>query len=106
LWARCPHSLFMALIKIRDTLSPDLIRRAKAAREKRPLLEAMGQSVKSLAVQAFTDPAKRAQAWEPRKDKKPHALLQKSTMLRCGSPSGWWDSQARVCASALIGLMR
>jgi phage gpG-like protein len=72
----------MALIKIRDTLSPDLIRRAKAVREKRPLLEAMGQSVKSLAVQAFTDPAKRAQAWQPRKDKKPHALLQKSTMLR------------------------
>lgn len=72
----------MALIKIRDGISPDLRARAKAAGDRRPLLAAMGQAVKSLGVQAFTDPAKRAQAWAPRKDKLPHALLQKSTLLR------------------------
>jgi phage gpG-like protein len=72
----------MALIKIRDGISPDLARRAGAVSDKRPLLEAMGQAVKSLAVQAFTDPAKRAQAWAPRQDDAPHALLQKKTILR------------------------
>lgn len=72
----------MALIKLRDAISPDLRRRAAAVADKRPLLMAMGQAVKSLGVQAFTDPAKRAQAWAPRQDDKPHALLQKSTMMR------------------------
>lgn len=66
----------MALIKIKDTLGPDLARRAGAVADKRPLLEAMGQAVKSLGIQAFTDPAKRAQAWAPRKDNHPHPLLQ------------------------------
>lgn len=42
----------------------------------------MGQAVKSLGVQAFSDPAKRAQAWAARQDDKKHALLQKSTLLR------------------------
>lgn len=72
----------MALLKISDGISPDLQRRAKAASDKRPLLGAMGQAVKSLGIQAFTDPAKRAQAWAPRQDDLPHALLQKSTLLR------------------------
>jgi phage gpG-like protein len=72
----------MALIRLNDGISPDLRRRAAVVRDKRPLLEAMGQSIKSLGVQAFTDPAKRAQAWAPRQDDLPHALLQKSTMLR------------------------
>lgn len=70
------------LIQIRDTISPDLRRRAAAASDRRPLLMAMGQAVKSLGMQAFTDPAKRAQAWAPRLDDKPHALLQETTMLR------------------------
>ena len=72
----------MALIKIRDTVSGDLRRRISAAGDKRPLLEAMGQAIKALGIQAFTDPSKRPDYWVPRKDNKPHALLQKSTMLR------------------------
>lgn len=72
----------MSLIKIRDGISPDLRRRASVASDRRPLLAAMGQAVKSTGIQAFTDPAKRAQAWVPRMDKKTHALLQKSTLLR------------------------
>ena len=79
---KMPTLLAMALIKIKDTLTPDLARRAGAAADKRPLLEAMGQAVKSLGIQAFTDPAKRAQAWAPRQDDEPHALLQKKTLLR------------------------
>lgn len=72
----------MSLILIRDSISPDLRRRAAATADRRPMLSAMGQAVKSLGIQAFTDPAKRPDYWAPRKDNLPHALLQKSTSLR------------------------
>lgn len=72
----------MALVKVTDTLSPDLLRRAAAAADKRPHLAAMGQAVKALGIQAFSDPAKRAEAWVRRKDNKSHALLQKTTLMR------------------------
>lgn len=72
----------MALIKVSDGVTPDLARRARAAADKRPLLEAMGQAVKSMAIRAFTETALRPTAWAPRKDKLRHALLQKSTLLR------------------------
>lgn len=72
----------MPLIKISDSITPDLRQRVRATADRRPLLEAMGQAVKALGIQAFTSPEKRAQAWAPRKDDEPHALLQKSTMLR------------------------
>lgn len=65
----------MPLIKIKDTISPDLKRRARAAGNKQPLLLAMGTAVKGLGQQAFSDPTARAQAWAPRKDNHPHPLL-------------------------------
>lgn len=72
----------MSLIVIKDSISPDLRMRGQATSDKRSLLAAMGQAVKSLGIQAFTDAAKRPTQWMPRLDDKPHALLQKSTMLR------------------------
>lgn len=72
----------MSLILIKDGISPDLQKRARAAGDKKPLLLAMGQSIKALGIQAFTDSTKRPEYWAPRKDDLPHALLQKSTMLR------------------------
>ena len=72
----------MALIKIKDTLTPDIRKRAHAAADKKSLLQVMGQAVITLGVQAFTDPAKRSVAWVKRKDDLPHALLQKKTLLR------------------------
>jgi phage gpG-like protein len=72
----------VSLILIRDGISRDLQARAAAAADRRPLLAAMGEAVKSLASQAFTDPAKRPEAWAPRADTEPHPLLQKSTLLR------------------------
>ena len=68
----------MSLIKIKDTISPDLARRARAAGEKAPHLRAMGQAVKALGIQAFTDASKRPAMWQPRKDDKPHPLLIRS----------------------------
>jgi phage gpG-like protein len=71
----------MSLIKVNDGISPDLLKRAAAVQDKRPLLEAMGQAVKSLGVQAFTDASKRPSYWAPRKDNLPHALLLKTPLL-------------------------
>lgn len=72
----------MSLIQISDAITPDLQKRARAASDRRPHLKAMGQAVKALGIKAFTDASARAAAWVPRKDDKPHALLQKKTLLR------------------------
>lgn len=74
----------MKLIQLRDTLTPDLRRKALAVKNRKPLLQAMGQSVKSLAIRAFTDSALRPSTWAPRKvePKDGHLLLQQSTLLR------------------------
>ena len=71
----------MSLIKIKDTLTPDLRKRAAAAADKRPLLLAMGTAVVGLGKDAFTDAQKRPAYWDPRKDDKPHPLLLESGTL-------------------------
>ena len=71
----------MSLIKIKDTLTPDLRKRAAAAADKRPLLLAMGTAVVGLGKDAFTDAQKRPAYWAPRKDDKPHPLLLESGTL-------------------------
>ena len=50
-----------------DTITPDLKKRIQAARDKRGILEAIGATVVSVAVQAFRDSALRASAWAPTK---------------------------------------
>lgn len=70
------------LVKLSDTLTPDLRRKAAAVSNKRPLLTAMGRSIVSLTKRSFTEPGLRPGTWKARKDDKPHALLQKSTTLR------------------------
>lgn len=72
----------MSLIKIKDTISPDLLKRARAAGDTRPLLMAMGTAVKTVGQQAFTDASARAEQWAPRKDpKKTHPLLMETGSL-------------------------
>lgn len=85
----------MSLKKIKDTISPDLRRRAKAAGDKRPHLMAMGTAVKALGQEAFTDPAKRPTQWAARKDDKPHPLLMESGTLE-GSLRVVTDGASRV----------
>lgn len=71
------------LIKVRDTITPSLRRKAHAVANKKPLLTAMGRQVVSIGKRAFTEPGMRAAKWTARKDKSlKHALLQKSTTLR------------------------
>lgn len=74
----------MKLVKLSDTLSPDLRRKLAAVQNRKPILERMGQAVKSLAIRAFTDSGLRPSTWAPRKKepKEGHLLLQDSTLLR------------------------
>lgn len=74
----------MSLRKIKDDISPDLKRKARALSPagRTRALEAMGMAAVSLGMQAFSQPGLRAAAWAPRKDNLPHKLLQKSTTLR------------------------
>lgn len=79
-------------LKIRDGVSSDLQRKARAAKDKRPLLRAMGTAAVTLGKQAFTDSGLRPAEWLGRKDDKPHNLLMLATMLyrsvRIGDVSG------------------
>jgi len=74
----------MSIRKIKDGISSDLKRKARALNSggRKRALSAMGQAIKAVAVQAFSQPGVRAATWAARKDNKPHALLQKSTTLR------------------------
>lgn len=65
-----------------DGISPDLLKKARAAANKKPLLTAMGMAAVTLGKQAFTDASLRPSAWAPRKDNSmDHNLLMLSTML-------------------------
>lgn len=51
----------------RDTLNPSLRAAVRAARNKRPIHEAMGLAVVSLAIRSFTEPNLRPARWPERK---------------------------------------
>lgn len=64
------------MILLRDTISPDIRRRAAAVGNKRPLLLAMGTAAVSLGKQSFSNASVRPAAWPARKDPdKTHPLL-------------------------------
>jgi len=68
----------MSIRKIKDGISWDLKRKVRALSSsgRKRALSAMGQAIKAVAIQAFTQPGLRAATWAARKDNKPHALLQ------------------------------
>lgn len=75
----------MSLLKIKDTISPDLRAKALAVEKRGPLLQAMGTAVVSMGTRAFTDASLRPSTWAPRKqpDKpRPHAPLLLDNHLR------------------------
>jgi phage gpG-like protein len=65
------------LLKLTDTLTPDLTRKLKAVQNRAGVLRAMGQQVKSMARAAFTESELRPSTWAPRKQepKDGHRLL-------------------------------
>lgn len=56
------------LTLVRDTLTPDLKKKLRAARNPQPALRAMGTVFASLATRAFNEPSLRPVAWKPLKD--------------------------------------
>ena len=74
----------MPLIQIKNTISADLLAKARAVKNRKPLLAAMGEAVVQLGKGAFNDASKRPTDWAPRKKepKKPHPLMLFSQELR------------------------
>ena len=65
-----------------DKISPDLAKKIRAAKSPRPVLQAAGLQIVSMAKRAFTDSALRPTPWAPRKDpRKTHSLLRKTGTL-------------------------
>lgn len=76
-WKSPLHTIMPKLIKLKDTLTPDLRRKAQAVANKKPLLTAMGVRVRDMARLSFVDASFRPARWVARKDKsKNHPLLQ------------------------------
>ena len=50
-------------LTLKDNLSPPIRRLAKGVQDKRPILEAMGLQLQSLALRAFNEPALRPAPW-------------------------------------------
>jgi phage gpG-like protein len=48
-----------------DTITPDLIQRIRAFKNRRPILEAMGAAIVSVATLAFRQSALRPATWQP-----------------------------------------
>jgi len=50
-----------------DTITPDLMRRIRAFKDRRPILEAMGSAIVSIATLAFRQSSLRPAPWKPNK---------------------------------------
>ncbi len=67
-----------------DSLSPDLLRRLKTAKNTAPIMASIGSTLVSLGQRAFTDASLRPATWAARKvePKDGHLILQDETNLR------------------------
>lgn len=76
----------MKLVKLKDTVSPDLLKKARACNNPERCLQAMGSAVVNLGRRAFVEEGLRPSTWAVRKKepKKPHPLLQDTHALRDG----------------------
>ncbi|MBB5351099.1 phage gpG-like protein [Haloferula luteola] len=70
------------LIKVSDTIDPDLALRVELAGDKVGLHRAMGLGVVSLAKRAFLQPALRPTAWPAKKDGSPATLRKSGTLAK------------------------
>jgi len=86
----------------RDEVTPDLKRRIRALRNRRPVLLAMGMALVSLGKRAFSNPTLRPTAWAARKRPKPHPLLVKSSQLRRGIHVGRVTNETVAVGSPMI----
>ncbi len=92
----------MSLVKIQDTISPDLLAKARACGNPQRYLQAMGTAAVSMARRAFVEPGLRPSTWAPRKKepKKPHPLLQDThTLIDSIRTDGLTDKSINIVSS-------
>lgn len=70
------------LIKISDTLTPELRRMYQVVRNKTPLHRAIGDGLVSLSKRSFRDPALRESPWPSKSDGSPSTLRQSGTLAK------------------------
>ncbi len=67
-------------LTLKDNLSPPIRRLAKGVQDKRPILEAMGLQLQSLALRAFNEPALRPAPWPDKRDGTPATLRRNQAL--------------------------
>jgi phage gpG-like protein len=67
-------------LQIRDGISPAIVRLTSRARNRKPILEAMGLEFVSLTKRAFTDPGLRPLPWRDKVDGTPATLRKSGAM--------------------------
>jgi phage gpG-like protein len=67
-------------LQIRDNISPALARMMARCKDRRPILEAMGQQLVTITKKAFNDASLRAATWPAKRDGSA-ATLKKTGML-------------------------
>jgi phage gpG-like protein len=74
--------MLITLTRISDTMTPDLHRRFRLVKDKRPIHAAMGMAVISLAKRAFNDPSLRPTPWKAKKDGTASRLRDTGTLAK------------------------
>lgn len=68
--------------RVRDTLTPDLMRLWKNHKDTKSIHSAIGLGLVSLAKRAFNDAGKRPASWAPKKDGTPSRLRKSGTLAK------------------------
>ena len=69
-------------VKITDGISPALAKKIRAAKDPRPILQAMGLQLLSLTQDSFNTPAVRAAPWPAKKDGTPATLRRSQSLFK------------------------
>lgn len=85
--------------QFRDTISPTLARQARAIKDRRPILEAMGAEFTSLTKRAFADAALRPATWPPLK---PATLARKKGSMLRESGALWHSIRITALTSSSV----
>jgi len=80
----------------RDTLSPALLKAAKAVANRRPILEAMGLAVAGMSARAFNDASLRPSPWAPKSGGGMATLKRSGTLWRSVRISGITNSSVTI----------
>ena len=70
-----------SISSFKDALTPELQKKLKAIKDKRPILQAMGDAAVRVSTQAFQNPSLRLKPWAKKKDGSTATLIQSTTLI-------------------------